>query len=112
MKRWHVYCQNKECSEFGKMSEIRDAVYRYDEEAKEMKPVLKNSRCSVCGHEMVLCGVDERFVAGNVSIGIFNGLSDAQKHEVLLNRYRKRMNKDEIHENRKKTIAKGIGYDK
>lgn len=112
MKRWYTYCQNEECSEYNVLNEIKSGSFKWDGESSEMRPVVKNNRCPVCGCKKVLYGVTDGFVMGQVYVDSFSGLSAAQKHEILLKRYQKGINKDEIHENRKRMISKGIGYDK
>lgn len=110
MKKWYLCCNNEDCINHNILHEISNIKLKYDKRNHEMVPIISNNVCNVCGNFMKLISEESTVKIGNFSVDNFNGLSSDKKQEILLKRYKKTVNKEEIHENRKKVISKGIGY--
>ena len=109
-------CTCESCEDRGRSFTPGKFIMKYDKKLKRVVPELCNSidgMCPSCGSQMVFCEVENS--VPEFSVGVFKGLSDEKKKEILRQRFDKdvkRNSRDEMEGRKKGTISKLIGYDK
>lgn len=88
---------------------------KYDKELKQVVPKLvgKPYLCSNCGQELTFKEVENTIP--EFSVGVFKGLPDDKKKEILRKRFDKDMKRgsaDEVEQRKKGSMEKFLGYGK
>lgn len=113
--KYVLCCPNEACELHGVAFTPGKYVMKYSKELKKIVPTIvgKPYECSNCREQMVFTEVESTIP--EFSVGVFKGLPDDKKKEILRQRFDRELKRgaaDEKEQRKKNAIEKMIGYGK
>lgn len=113
--KYVLCCPNEACELHGVVFTPGKYVMKYSKELKKMVPTIvgKPYECFNCREQMVFAEVESTIP--EFSVGVFKGLPDDKKKEILRQRFDRELKRgaaDEKEQRKKNAIEKMIGYGK
>lgn len=111
--KYVLTCGNPDCELHGVHFSIGKYTMKFDKNLKKVVPNLIGQPvlCSKCGSELVFKEVENNIPEFNV--GVFKGLPDDKKKEILRQRFDKDLKRgaaDEKEHRKRKAMEKLVGY--